>query len=85
MCTTSASGVWVRVCSRTFGSGVSADGMSLSAHTRLDISHDLLRFVGTAMRHQPPRAFRQPQPHEENDQRQQPADQEGGAPADARD
>ncbi len=53
----------------------------LGAQPRLDAGNDPFRLIRAAMRHQPARAFRQPHPHEEHDQRQHRADQERGAPA----
>ena len=48
---------------------------------RFDPGHHALGFFGAAVRHQPARAFRNPQPHEEYDEGQGRTDQEGEPPA----
>ena len=61
--------------------GAVLEGVALAAEAVLDVGDDRLRLGGAAMRHEPARTFRQPQSHEQDDEAEQGADEEGDAPA----
>src|SRR6516225_2979666 len=50
----------------------------------LNVIEDRVRFLGTTVRHQPTRRFRQPEAHEKNDEPQPRTDQKSQAPAQVR-
>ena len=64
------------------GKGWRRQYVALPAEARLQTLHDGLGLVGTAVRDQPARAFRDPQAHEEDHEAQGGAGEKGHAPAD---
>src|SRR5207237_2820897 len=62
---------------------IAADRAAL-AEPVLDRGHDRLGLGGAPVRHEPARALRQPQAHEQDDEAEERADEEGDPPAEVR-
>jgi hypothetical protein len=60
------------------------EAMPARAKLALDVIEHLVGFLDTTMRHQPARRFGQPQPHQEDDEPEHRADEEGQAPSQIR-
>jgi len=56
------------------------EAMPARSKLALDLIEHLVGVLDTTMRHQPARRFGQPQPHQEDDEPEQRADQKGQAP-----